>query len=319
MSESPASLLRRAAALEREGRRVVACLVVKARGSTPQSAGALMLVDDLARTWGTIGGGCVEAEVRQKAHALLGESGGGHLRFRLDHDYGWDDGLICGGTMELAVAPLPPAAALAGAIETLDARRPASVDLTVPGADGPARWTLTITPPARLYVAGAGHVGRAVSRLARRLDFAVTLFDDRPALLEPAGGDGVDTVAGDIAGGLRAAPVGPDTYCLVVTRGHRHDEQALEAVADRGAAYVGMIGSRRKVKVILDDLAERGVPRSALESVHAPVGLEIGAVTVEEIAVSIAAQLVAVRRRSTPTPVTGPHAEPADAAPAPTS
>jgi xanthine dehydrogenase accessory factor len=308
MNESLPDLLRRAAACAREKRRVVACLVVGARGSTPQSAGAMMLVDEDAGTWGTIGGGCVEAEVRRRAIALLHDRGSGLMCFKLDHDYGWDDGLICGGTLELAVAPLPDSDMLDAVISDIANRRETSLAFRIRTDDGPAEYRLHLPPRDRLLVAGAGHVGQAVARLAMPLEFDVAIYDDRADLLERMAPPGVTTVAGDIADQLAAAAIDDRTYCLVVTRGHRHDEQALHAVVGRGAAYVGMIGSRRKVKLIFDDLRARGIDDAALADVHAPVGLDIGAVTVEEIALAIVAQLVEHRRSRTRIVVSGPHA-----------
>ncbi|MCA9284724.1 MAG: XdhC family protein [Phycisphaerales bacterium] len=308
MSHTPLALLRQAVRLADAGERAVLCMIVRARGSTPQTTGSLMLVDANANLHGTVGGGCVEADVRRSAHRMLVEGRSGVLRYRLDHDYGWDDGLICGGTVEVAVAPLPNAIELARVIADLDARRPTALAIEVEletedeGRAAPAsqRFILDLPPRDRLYIAGAGHVGQALARLALPLDFEVALFDDRPDLLERFAPPGAAVVAGDIAAALRQAPVDAATWCVVVTRGHRHDEQALAAVLDRGARYVGMIGSRRKVKLIFDDLLERGIPAAALERVHAPIGLDIGSVTVEEIALSIAAELVQVRRAAEP-------------------
>ncbi len=290
-------ILRHAAALQETNRRVVGCLVVGARGSTPQSAGALMIVDDALGTLGTIGGGCVEAEVRRRAHGLLSDGTSGVMQFKLDHDHGWDDGMICGGTLEIAIGPLPGAAELRGIADDVDARHATSVAVTTDSDEGPVVYRLQLPPRERLYVAGVGHIGQAAARLAQRLDFEVTIFDDRSELLERYTPDGVTPQPGDVAEQLAAAPVDGDTYCLIVTRGHRHDGQALGAVVDRGARYVGMIGSRRKVKVIFDELVAAGVSREALDRVAAPVGIDVGAVSVEEIAVSIAAQLVQERAR----------------------
>jgi xanthine dehydrogenase accessory factor len=306
MSMSVANLLRHAIALRREGRKVIGCLLIKARGSTPQSAGALMLVDEAANTLGTIGGGCVEAEVRRQAFQMLGNGTSGVVEFTLDHDYGWDDGLICGGTLHLAIGPLPDVATLEQIVTAVEHRTPTNLSIVVDGDPKPVRYTLHMPPRERLYIAGGGHVGQAVARLALQLDFEVTIFDDRRDMLDRFAPEGARTVAGDIADELHQAFVDDGTYCLVVTRGHRHDEQALHAVIARGARYVGMIGSRRKVKLIFDDLVERGVERVELERVHAPVGLDIGAVSVEEIAVSIVAQLVQVRRRYAQPIVSGP-------------
>jgi xanthine dehydrogenase accessory factor len=292
--------------MARENVRATACLVVRARGSTPQAAGALMLVDECGNTFGTIGGGCVEAEVRRRAMELMQDGRSGLLTFKLNHDYGWDDGLICGGTIEVAVAPLPDAGSITRAIDACAARRRHALSFAIDSAEGVARYELAILPRPRLLIAGAGHVGQAVARLALDLEFEVTLFDDRADLLQKLAPPGCATVTGDIAENLRAAPLDDETFCLIVTRGHRHDEQALAAVVGRGATYVGMIGSRRKVKLIFDDLVERGVSPEHLREVCAPVGLDIGAVSVNEIAVSIAAQLVEVRRSSGTRAVSGP-------------
>jgi len=265
-----------------------------------------MLVDESANTFGTIGGGCVEAEVRRRAIEMMQENRSGVLSFKLNHDYGWDDGLICGGTIEVAVAALPDAESIGGAIRAIESRRPFALSFEVEAGGEAVRYDLSLPPRPRLLIAGAGHVGQAVARLALDLEFDVTIYDDRADLLKKLAPPECTMVSGDIAEHLASAEIGGDTYCLIVTRGHRHDEQALEAVVGRGAKYIGMIGSRRKVKLIYDDLIERGADPRALETVRAPVGLDIGAVTVEEIAVSIAAQLVEVRRAARTKPVSGP-------------
>ncbi len=308
MSDSIASLISRAAAMQRDGRRVVACLLVRARGSTPQQPGALMLVDDAAHIHGTIGGGCVEAEVRQRAHQMLHDDQSGLLSFKLDHDYGWDDGLICGGTIELAVGQPPAFDELESILHAIERRQPASFKVTVRTDQGSQAYVLDLPPRDRLYIAGAGHVGRDLAQLAQELDYEVTMFDDRDDLLAKLAPTGVRTVAGDIAQSLRAAAFDESTYCAIITRGHKHDEEALHAVIDKDAAYIGMIGSRRKVKLVFDDLRAMGVDDERLQRVHAPIGLDISAVTVREIALSIAAQLVQVRRSLHPQVVRGPLA-----------
>lgn len=296
MSTAPREVLATALTLAERGIAAALCVVIRARGSTPQSAGAVMLVDERAELHGTVGGGCVEAEVRRRAFDMLAARETGVLRFTLDHDFGWDDGLICGGTVEIAVAPLPPIEALRAAIDALAQRRTALLETAVEHDGAQRRWEIRLPPRDRLLIAGAGHVAQALARLAMPLEFDVTLFDDRADLLERFAPMGAATVTGEIAAALRATDVDGATYGVVVTRGHRHDEQALEALLGRGAGYVGMIGSRRKVKLIFDELAERGAAADDLAAVHAPIGLPIGGVTVEEIALSIAAQLVAVRR-----------------------
>lgn len=282
------------------------CLVVNARGSTPQAAGALMLVDDAATAFGTIGGGCVEAEVRRRAFEMASRGSTGVLAFKLDHDYGWDDGLICGGTLSVAVARAPRAERLEAIIAEIDAGRDTSLELDVESEAGPRRFVLNLPARDRLYIAGAGHIGQALARLGMRLDFEVSVFDDRDDMMRTVVPEGCRTVVGDIAQHLGQAPFDDRTYCVIVTRGHRHDEQALAAAIGRGARYLGMIGSRRKVTLIFNDLKALGVAPALLETVHAPIGLDIGSVTVEEIAVAIGAELVQVRRQHTSRLVEGP-------------
>jgi xanthine dehydrogenase accessory factor len=303
VNESVGQLLSRACQLQRENRKAIACLLVKARGSTPQSAGALMLVDDASNTYGTIGGGCVEAEIRRSALELIDTQASALLRFKLDHDYGWDDGLICGGTIEMAIAPFPSMDQLERVIHDLALRRATSIDFHVHTDGHAATFTLELPPRDRLYIAGAGHVGQAVARLAQRLEFEVTLLDDRADLLAKFAPQGCTIVSGEIADQLKSLPCDDRTSIIIVTRGHKHDEQALAASIDRGAAYVGMIGSRRKVKLTFDDLTAIGIAPASLQAVHAPIGLDIGAITVEEIAVSIIAELIQVRRQRQGSPV----------------
>jgi xanthine dehydrogenase accessory factor len=296
MDKPLTAMLAQARDLLTDGRSLRACLVINSRGSTPQTAGALMLVDDAAQTVGTIGGGCVEADVRRQAMAMLTDGRTGVMQFKLDHDYGWDDGLICGGTLVVAIAHLPDATVLTGIIEYIEQRQPTSLDFSVEHEGQTHIATLHVPVRSRLLIAGCGHVGQALARIAGRLDDEVILVDDRADMLQRFTPEGTTTKAGDIAQSLAEADIDAHTDCVIVTRGHRHDEQALEAVIDRGARYVGMIGSRRKVKLIKDDLRHRGVNEAALDAVHAPIGLDIGAVSVEEIAIAIAAELVEVRR-----------------------
>ena len=306
MNDSVVNLLRRAVDLNEQGRSVIGCLLVKARGSTPQTAGALMLLDDASNIYGTIGGGCVEAELRQRAFAMLSGGETGLVQFKLDHDYGWDDGLICGGTIDLAIAPLPGVDELRQIVSDVEARRPTALKLKLDTDQGAASYLLRLPPRERLYIAGAGHVGQAVARQGLVLDFEVLMFDDRSDLLDRFTPKGATIVAGDIAGQLRTASIDAGTYCIIVTRGHKHDEQALAAVVGRGAKYVGMIGSRRKVKLVFDDLLDQGIDSDSLKDVRAPIGLSIGAVSVEEIALSIAAQLIEVRRAVRQSVIDGP-------------
>jgi xanthine dehydrogenase accessory factor len=156
-----------------------------------------------------------------------------------------------------------------------------------------------VTPSPLLVIAGGGHVGQALARQADLVGFDLLILDDRDEFTDPAlYPPGAATRRGDVAAELAAMPLAHDTYVAIVTRGHQHDRAALAACAGRQAAYVGMIGSKRKVAMIRQDLLDAGLAnRERLDRVYAPIGLDIGAQTVPEIAASIVAQLVAVRRR----------------------
>jgi xanthine dehydrogenase accessory factor len=332
-----------------DARPIAVCQLVETRGSTPQKAGAMMLVFTDGSQAGTLGGGCVEAEVKRRAVWNLEQQKASVENFELDHDYGWDTGLICGGRMKVFIDPLSPArddgkyyrqlAAIAdaslgatqaivfdsktdlgavGSAKLFDAdgrfiasRDQAAADLdsianlVTPLINRPAPYVksgiafLPLLPRVRLLIVGGGHVGQAVARLAAEVDFDVWVVDDRESIVSPERFPTAEKrMAGDIEMTLRDIQITPKTYCLIVTRGHQQDERALFHLADRGAGYVGLIGSRRKIKLIFDDLAAAGVPRPVLDQVHAPVGLDIGSQSVPEIAISIVAQLIAQRNRA---------------------
>jgi xanthine dehydrogenase accessory factor len=329
-----------------QGRDCVYCAVVETRGSTPQKAGASMLVFPDGGQRGTLGGGCVEAEVRQRALAVLGRGGGRAelLTFNLDENYGWDDGLICGGRMTILADPLRPAAAdYYRRFRDLVESGAGCTEAVVLGADGlpggsrylfdadgrPVAWLadapapddlvqklqplaerprpavrqgvayLPVLPRVTLFIVGGGHVGQAVARLAAEVDFEVWVLDDRAAYASRERFPAARRLfVGDIGVTLRdlaRTDVTPSTYCLIVTRGHAHDEEALYHLATTPAGYVGMIGSKRKIRLIFDDLIARGISEAALARVHAPLGFAIGSQTVPEIAVSIVAELIACR------------------------
>ncbi len=326
------------------------CRLVETRGSTPQKAGAAMLVFPDGSQRGTLGGGCVEAEVKRRALARLADGQAEIARFSLDSDYGWDDGLICGGRMEVLVEPVLTASAadyfrhLAARIDQGAACTEAIVfDREKSGWPAPSKllfddtgrlltttWCGALSPAVlesirsamdpvaerprpttlrgvaylpylercRLVIVGGGHVGQAVGAWAVDLDFDVWVIDDRQEFVSTERFPRASRrLSGNLSELLAGLEITCDTYCLIVTRGHHHDEEALYHLADRGARYVGMIGSRRKIKLILGDLADRGVSPAALSQVFAPVGIDIGSQTVSEIAVSILAELVAHRNR----------------------
>ena len=282
------------------GETVALCTVVAARGSTPQAAGARMLLLGDGKTIGTLGGGCVEAEVRQRAIKLLHAGESKLLTFKLDHDYGWDDGLICGGAMDIYVqtnAHASDATPYRLALDALRKGESAALSIAYEVDGSPKTFTETLDPPAKLLIVGAGHVGQALAALASSsLQFHVSVLDDRSDCASAERFPTAERHVAEIEDALRTWPIDAQTYVVIVTRGHRHDGKALAAVIDSPAKYLGLIGSKRKVKTIFADLLAQGAALEKLLKVHAPIGFEIGAVTVPEIAVSIAAELVAVRR-----------------------
>lgn len=329
------------------GRPVAYCRLVETRGSTPQKAGAAMLVFPDGAQAGTLGGGCVEAEVKRQALAILDNGRAEIVKFQLDSDYGWDDGLICGGRMLVLIQPLRAAAEAAyheqlskalceseGCLEAIVFDSEASGTpapatflfsaagklLACEGASAEAATCvaehlpdlahrpqpkasrgvayLPVLPRCRLLIVGAGHVGLAVAQWAPDLDFDVWVVDDRADCVSAERFPRAQRrICGDIGQTLANIEITPDTYCLIVTRGHNHDEEALYHLAERGARYVGMIGSKRKIRLIFDDLREQGIAADALQRVFAPLGIDIGSQTVPEIAISILAELVAHRNR----------------------
>jgi xanthine dehydrogenase accessory factor len=243
-----------------KGEEVALITIVASNGSTPQRVGAKMLVFADGRTVGTIGGGCYEHDALGKAREALRSRKAITAKYDLNDDFAEESGLVCGGQMEVFIEPLE-------------------------------------APPA-LYVFGAGHVGYYLARVASEAGFEVHVVDDRAAFANRERFPfAASIVVEDIPTWLAQAAIPPSAYAVIVTRGHRHDLDALEALASRPLRYLGLIGSRAKVARIYDQLLTNG--RAGLEQlshVHAPIGLDIGAITPQEIAVSIAAELVAVRR-----------------------
>jgi xanthine dehydrogenase accessory factor len=291
----------------RAGEDVALCAIVGTHGSTPQRKGAVMLVLRDGKTLGTLGGGCVEAEVRVRAGRLMEEKKDALLTFRLDQDYGWDDGLVCGGSMDVAVQVMGPEKVrlMEGLIGELKSNRTARLVLEVTAeSDAAARYEIEIEPPPRLIIAGAGHVGRALGRFASELGFGLTVIDDRVDYASEEWFPGAKCIVGEIDEELSRCEIDRRTYIVIVTRGHKNDGRALAAIVRSSARYIGLIGSKRKIHAILTELHTQGVPIEQLARVHAPIGLEIGAVTPAEIAVSIAGELIAIRRGRGDVPAT---------------
>jgi len=218
-----------------------------------------MLVFADGRTVGTIGGGCYEHDAFWKAREAITTGRPLLVHYDLNDDFAQENGLICGGQMDVHIDPL--------------------------------------SPSPRLYIIGAGHVGWHLARAASAADFRVHVVDDREKFAsQDRFPDATDIVVAPVAEWAATADLSPDAYVVIVTRGHQGDLDCLRALAPRALRYLGLIGSRAKVARIYDALLGEGLDPSALARVHAPIGLNIGAVTPAEIAVSILAQLIAIRR-----------------------
>lgn len=246
-----------AEALER-GEPAALVTIVSTVGSTPQRIGAKMLVFGDGRTVGTIGGGCYENDAFWKAREAIDHRKPQMVRYELSDDFAQETGLICGGQMEVYIEPIEPSPAL--------------------------------------YVIGAGHVGYQLAHMAQTAGFKVHVIDDREKFANRERfPDAEAVVAEDIPTWIAQASIPPHAYVVIVTRGHNNDLDALRALAPRDVRYLGLIGSRAKVARIYDALRDEGLPADRLARVHAPIGLDIGAVTPQEIAVSILAELIAVK------------------------
>jgi xanthine dehydrogenase accessory factor len=247
--------------LRREGRRGAVATIVNVRGSIPSFRTAKMLVRDDGSIVGTIGGGCVEADVWQAAREVMESEKSRTLTFDLNQDPKYDTGLVCGGTLEVFVEP--------------------------------------ILPPALLYIFGAGHVAVNLCKVAASAGFDPIITDDRTSYATqerfPAARE-VRVLDFDEA--TRSLEPNETSYIVIVTRGHRDDMRILRWAVQSRARYIGMIGSKRKVIGIFNTLRNEGVAAHLFDRVHAPIGIDIGAVTPEEIAVAITAELIAIRRHA---------------------
>ncbi len=298
----------------RTGEPVALGIISRVKGSSPQKLGAKALFYADGRIVGTLGGGCLEAEIQQRAVQSLRANQPATFDLLLDHDFGWDDGLICGGKVEGLILPQAQRAGEAFWVDLAERKTPLTwgvgsnfVMTCVPGGGGTvpadpqtaADWLYreTITPPCALWVAGAGHIAQAVAPLACQLDFAVTVFDDRPALANHQFFPREVSVLADTWEKLLPLPLGDaPSFGLIVTRGHRHDALVLRHWIHKPFLFLGMIGSARKARTIFEHfLDERLATPAELERVACPVGIRIRSKSVMEIAISILAQFIEKR------------------------
>jgi xanthine dehydrogenase accessory factor len=288
----------------RRNPRLALGIISGVKGSSPQKPGAkaLFLPDD--RMVGTLGGGCLEAEIRRRARLALASGQPATFELTLDHDFGWDDGLICGGTVCGLILPraaeaLPLWSALAqrDQVRTWGVREDFSIAWCDDKAASGWLYQETVSPPLALWMAGSGHIAQAVAPLALTLDFDVTVFDDRPELANFDYFPPETHLRVGNWGELLETPFPPQPALgLIVTRGHQHDANVLAEWIHRPFLFLGMIGSGRKARIIREGFIRRKVATAQeMARLACPVGLPIGAVSVQEIAVSILAQYVEKR------------------------
>jgi xanthine dehydrogenase accessory factor len=256
----PTDLFEEIVRMRRAGERGALATIVHTNGSIPSYESSRMLVREDGSIAGTIGGGCVEAEVWAAAKEVIQAEQPRKMTFNLNQDAAYDSGLICGGTLEIFVEP--------------------------------------ILPQPNLYVFGGGHISSAVAKAAGAAGFTVTVVDDREAFANTERFPMAEKLYTSYEEAFARIQPNASSYLLIVTRGHKDDMRVLAWAVRTDARYIGMIGSKRKVLSVYKALEKERYSPEEFERVHAPVGLDIGALTPEEIAVSITAELIAVRRNA---------------------
>jgi xanthine dehydrogenase accessory factor len=245
--------------LRQLGQRCALATIVEVRGSIPSYESAKLLVREDGSMIGTIGGGCVEAEVWNAAREVIETEKPKHLTFNLGQDAAYDNGLICGGQLNVFVEPVLP----------------------VPHA----------------YIFGAGHISKSLSKVATIAGFATVVIDNRDSFANRERfPEAQDVHAAEYEEVFPKLPINETSYIIIVTRGHRDDMRVLQLAIETPARYIAMIGSKRKVLNVIRELEKQGISRAAFERIHAPMGLDIGAISPEEIAISVTAEMIAVRR-----------------------
>ena len=248
-------------ALRRKGQKCALATIVQVNGSIPSYESAKLLVREDGSMAGTIGGGCVEAEVWTAAREVIETEQPRHLTFSLGQDAAYDNGLICGGQLNVFVEP--------------------------------------IVPQPRAFIFGAGHISKSLSKVATMAGFATVIVDDREQFANRERFPEADEVhAGEYEAVFPKLEVNSSSYLVIVTRGHRDDMRVLKWALSTPARYVSMIGSKRKVLGVMKELEREGLRREDFDRLYAPMGLEIGATSPEEIAISVAAEMIAVRRNA---------------------
>src|SRR5882757_11416734 len=245
--------------LRKLGQKCAVATIVQVNGSIPSFESAKILVREDGSFMGTVGGGCVEAEVWNAAREVIETEKPKHLNFSLGQDAAYDEGLICGGQLNIFVEP--------------------------------------IIPQPRAFIFGGGHVSKGISKIATLAGFSTSIIDNREAFANKERFPEAEaTYAQEYEDVFAKLPVNSSSYIIIVTRGHRDDMRVLRWAVNTPARYIAMIGSKRKTISVIHELEKEGIPREAFERVFAPMGLEIGAESPEEIAISVGAEMIALRR-----------------------
>lgn len=246
--------------LRRQGQKCALATIVQVNGSIPSYESAKLLVREDGSMLGTIGGGCVEAEVWNAAREVIATEKPKHMTFSLGQEAAYDEGLICGGQLNVFIE--------------------------------------AVVPQPRAIIFGAGHVSKSLAKVSQLAGFAVTVVDDREQFANRERFPEAEEIhADEYESVFPKLDVTGNSYLIIVTRGHRDDMRVLRWAITTEARYIAMIGSKRKTISIIREFEKEGVPRALFERIHAPMGLEIGAVTPEEIAISVAAEMIATRRQ----------------------
>jgi xanthine dehydrogenase accessory factor len=245
--------------LRKLGQKCAVATIVQVNGSIPSFESAKILVREDGSFMGTVGGGCVEAEVWNAAREVIETEKPRHLSFSLGQDAAYDEGLICGGQLNIFVEP--------------------------------------VIPQPRAFIFGGGHVSKGISKIATLAGFSTSIIDNREAFANKERFPEAEaTYAEEYEDVFPKLPVNSSSYIIIVTRGHRDDMRVLRWAVNTPAKYIAMIGSKRKTISVVHELEKEGIARDAFDKVFAPMGLEIGAEMPEEIAISVVAEMIAVRR-----------------------
>lgn len=247
--------------LRRAGQKCAVATIVEVAGSIPSFQSAKMLIREDGTMVGTIGGGCTEAEVWQAARDVMDTETPRMLQFHLGQDAAYDNGLICGGQLNVYVEP--------------------------------------VLPIPRALIFGAGHISKSLSKVATLAGFATTVIDNRETYAnQERFPEAAEVIAAEYEEVFPQLPANDSTYVIIVTRGHRDDMRVLRWAVSQPLRYIGMIGSKRKTIEVAKHLRREGIAAESLAGVHAPMGLDIGAVTPEEIAVAVVAEMIRRRRHA---------------------